>query len=308
MRNVIIIGSGPAGLTAAIYASRARLEPLMFEGVPQGGQLMTTTDVENYPGFPDGIQGPEFIELTHKQAEKFGTEFLSQDVTRVDLRSRPFKVYADNQVHEAKAVILSTGARPRMLGLPEEHLLMGHGLSTCATCDGAFFQNKRLVVVGGGDSAMEESTFLTRYASQVQVVHRRDKLRASAIMQERAFKNPKISFAWNSTLESILDPEKKKVSAVRLRNVETGEAKEQAIDGVFYALGHLPNTDIFKGQLELDPAGYLITKPGSTATIIPGVFAAGDCVDHVYRQAVTAAGMGCMAALDAQRYLEATGH
>lgn len=269
---------------------------------------MTTTEVENYPGFPEGILGPDLMDMTRKQAERFGTEFITQDATEVDFRARPFRVCVGRDCYEAKAVIVSTGARSRTLGLPEESVLMGRGLSTCATCDGAFFRNARLMVVGGGDSAMEESTFLTRFASSVQIVHRRDKLRASAIMQERAFKNPKISFLWNSTIEAIRDLTKNKVTGVRLKNLQTGEVTEQAIDGVFYALGHIPNTDLFRGQLDLDAAGYLVTRPGATATNIPGVFAAGDCVDHVYRQAVTAAGMGCMAALDAQRYLEAQAH
>ncbi len=303
-RRVIIIGSGSAGLTAAIYASRANLTPLLFEGPLIGGQLSLTTMVENYPGFPDGVMGPDLMEQTKRQAVRFGTEIISKLVNRVDFSKRPFRIWADKEIYEAESVIISTGASSRMLGLDSEKKLLGHGVSTCATCDGFFFKGKEIVVVGGGDSAMEESTFLTKFASKVNVVHRRDKLRASKIMQERAQKNPKIEFIWDTVVEDILDPSQKKVTALKLKNVKTGKVAEKKCEGVFLAIGHEPNTKIFRGQIALDKKGYITTQE-NTQTSVKGVFAAGDCVDHVYRQAVTAAGMGCMAAMDAERYLEA---
>ncbi|MBI4437065.1 MAG: thioredoxin-disulfide reductase [Candidatus Omnitrophica bacterium] len=304
VRRLIIIGSGSAGLTAAIYAARANLSPLLFEGPLIGGQLSLTTLVENYPGFPDGIMGPELMELTKRQALRFGTEILSKFVTRCDFSRHPFRVWSDEELFEAETIIIATGASSRMLGLPAERQLLGHGLSTCATCDGYFFRGKEIVVVGGGDSAMEESTFLTKFASKVSVVHRRDKLRASKIMQERAFKNPKIEFIWDTVVEDIFDPAKEKVTAVKLKNVKTDAVTEKKCEGVFVAIGHEPSTKLFQGQIELDPKGYIVTQE-KTATSVKGVFACGDCVDHIYKQAVTAAGMGCMAAMDAEKFLEA---
>jgi thioredoxin reductase (NADPH) len=303
MRNVVIIGSGPAGLTAAVYTARANLAPLLIEGWQSGGQLTTTTEVENYPGFPKGIMGPELMKEMRAQAERFGTEFLTGDVSGVDFKQRPFGIVIDGeQTIQAKTVIIATGASAIQIGLPNEKRLTGHGVSTCATCDGFFFKGKELVVAGGGDSAMEEATFLTKFATKVSIVHRRDKLRASKIMQNRAMKNEKISFVWNSVIEDILGDTM--VTGVRLKNVVTGKPVELSCAGVFVAIGHRPNTALFAGQLDMDAKGYLITNHG-TATSTPGVFAAGDVQDSKYRQAVTAAGSGCMAAIDAERYLEA---
>jgi len=302
-RELIVIGGGPAGYTAALYAARANLHPLVIEGFNWGGQLMITSDVENYPGYPDGVMGPEMMAEFRRQAERFGAEFVTDDVTRVDFSERPFRVWVDRDEHTAHAVIVATGASARWLGLPCEHQFHGRGLSACATCDGAFFKDKELVVVGGGDSAMEEATFLTRYASKVTIVHRRDEFRASPIMVDRARANPKIAFVTSAVVEDIVG--EGKVEAVKLRNTQTGETSELKTDGVFVAIGHDPNTALFVDQLDHDDAGYLVTKAGTTETNIPGVFAAGDVQDHVYRQAVTAAGSGCMAALDAERYLAA---
>jgi thioredoxin reductase (NADPH) len=304
-RDVVIIGSGPAGLTAAIYASRANLSPLVIEGPQAGGQLTTTTEVENYPGFSHAIMGPELMKEMRAQAERFGTTFLQGDVTGVDLKRTPFRiVIEDERPVETRTLIIATGASAQYLGLPNERRLLGHGVSACATCDGYFFRGKELVVVGGGDSAMEESTFLTKFATRVHVVHRRDKLRASKIMQDRAMKNEKIAFVWNSTVEDILGDGV--VTGVRLKNVVTGKTSELPCAGVFVAIGHKPNTDLFRSQLEMDPKGYIVTHNGA-ATSMPGVFAAGDVQDAKYRQAVTAAGSGCMAAMDAERFLETLG-
>ena len=305
-RNVVIIGSGPAGFTAAIYTARANLQPLVYAGLEWGGQLQNTTEVENYPGFPDGIQGPEMMELFRKQAERFGAEVLSEDVTRVDFSERPFKVWSGDDLQTAKAVIISTGAAYRHLGIPGEAEYSGHGVSYCATCDGFFFRDKEIVVIGGGDSAIEEAIFLTRFGKTVKVVHRRDELRASKIMQERAFANEKIEFIWDSiATEAVGDAGK--LTHVRLQNVKTGGATTTSADGLFIAIGHDPQTKLFDGQIELDDAGYIKVHDGSW-TSVEGVFAGGDCVDHKYRQAITAAGMGCMAAIDAERWLEAQTH
>ncbi|HEX2049023.1 MAG TPA: thioredoxin-disulfide reductase [Actinomycetota bacterium] len=302
VRSVVVVGSGPAGLTAAVYASRANLRPVVIEGIEAGGQLMLTTDVENYPGFVDGIMGPELMERMRKQAARFGTEYVTDNVTSVDFSTRPFVVATGDATYRAHSVIVSTGASAKMLGVPGERELLGHGVSTCATCDGFFFRERDIMVVGGGDSAMEEAIFLTKFARRVTIVHRRDRLRASKIMQERAFENPKIEFAWNRVVDEVVGDGK--VEAARLRDVETGEVTDVATDGIFVAVGHTPNTRLFEGQLELS-SGYVVTRDGTTATSVDGVFAAGDVVDYRYRQAITAAGMGCMAAMDAERYLEA---
>jgi thioredoxin reductase (NADPH) len=302
VRDVIIIGSGPAGYTAALYAARARLHPLVFEGsVTSGGALMKTTDVENYPGFPDGVLGPDLMDAIRKQAERFGAELVPDDVTEVDLAATPKVVKTGGEAHLARTVIIATGSGYRELGVPGEDLLAGHGVSWCATCDGFFFRDQDIAVVGGGDSALEEATFLTRFARSVTVVHRRDSLRASKIMQDRAFANPKVKFAWDSVVTEILGEDR--VSGVRIRNVNTGEESTLAVTGVFVAIGHDPRSELFTGQLATDPEGYLLVEPPSTRTEIDGVFAAGDVVDHTYRQAVTAAGTGCAAALDAERWL-----
>jgi thioredoxin reductase (NADPH) len=303
-RKVIIIGSGPAGYTAAIYAARANLAPLMLTGVQAGGQLTLTTLVENYPGFVDGIQGPELMETMRKQAERFGTEIIAEDATAVDFGRRPFVVRAGETTYEGDAVIIATGATAKLLGLDAEAKLMGRGVSTCATCDGFFFKDQNIMVVGGGDSAMEEALYLARLGRKVEVVHRRESLRASKIMQDRARQNPKIEFIWNSTVDDILDVQGGKVTAVRLKNLKTGALDERPVDGLFIAIGHRPNTEIFRGQIELLPNDYVKVVPATTQTSVPGVFAAGDVQDHVYRQAVTAAATGCMAALEAERYLE----
>jgi len=307
-RQVIIIGSGPAGYTAAIYAARANLAPLMITGVSSGGQLMLTTLVENYPGFVDGVMGPELMETMRKQAERFGTVMIPEDVTSVDFTRRPFVVRTDDTAHEAHAVIVATGASAKLLGLPSERALMGRGVSTCATCDGFFFKDQEIMVVGGGDSALEEALYLARLGRAVTVVHRRDTLRASKIMQDRAFANPKISFVWNSAVEEIRDVSAGQVKGVVLRDLVTSQHTERPVDGLFIAIGHEPNTAIFRGQIDLLPNGYVKVAPGTTQTSVPGVFAAGDVQDSVWRQAVTAAGTGCMAALEAERYLEAPHH
>ena len=305
--KIIIIGSGPAGLTAAIYTARANLNPLVFEGMQPGGQLTITTEVENYPGFPEGVMGPDLMEYFRKQAQRFNAVTLYQDVTRIDISKKPFVVYSNEKEYYADALILATGASARWLGLPSEKEYMGHGVSGCATCDGFFFKGLEVVVVGGGDTAMEEATFLTKFATKVTIIHRRDQLRASKIMQERTMKNPKISFLWNSEVIKILgreDQGKKLITGVKVKNVKSGEVSVFRTDGYFVGIGHQPNTKIFEGKIELNSNGYVIVKPGSTLTNIPGVFAAGDVADPVYRQAVSAAGSGCMAAMDAERYFE----
>ena len=304
MRNVVIIGSGCAGLTAAIYAARANLSPLVIRGREAGGQLTLTTLVENYPGFPKGVQGPELIEMMQKQAAEFGAEFLEGDVTRADLSKRPFALDVGQERLETRTLIIASGASAKMLGLESERKLLGHGVSTCATCDGYFFRGKPVVVVGGGDTAAEEALFLTRYATEVSVIHRRNQLRASKIMQDRLRGNEKVKFIWNSVVADVLDASKGEVTGVKLKNAPSGEETVKPCDGVFIGIGHSPNTALFRGQLEMNEVGYLKTHDGSK-TNIPGVFAAGDVQDHIYRQAVTAAGSGCMAAIDAERFLEA---
>jgi thioredoxin reductase (NADPH) len=305
--RVIIIGSGPAGLTAALYSARANLSPIVFEGIQPGGQLTITTEVENFPGFPKGVLGPELMDLMREQAQHFGAQCLYKNITRVDLASRPFKLWSDNELFLADALIVATGASAKWLGIPSEKEFMGYGVSACATCDGFFFKSLEVVVVGGGDTAIEEATFLTKFASKVTIVHRRGQLRASKIMQEKAQKNPKIAFAWDSIIEEILGKEengKKSVTGVKLKNVRTGALSVLKTDGVFMGIGHQPNTQLFDGQLEMDSVGYLVVKGKSTHTSVPGVFAAGDVADSVYRQAISAAGTGCMAAIDAERWLE----
>ena len=312
VRNVLIIGSGPAGLTAAIYAARANLQPLVIEGEisstgdQPGGQLMLTTEVENYPGFVDGIQGPELMANFRAQAARFGAELLTAKVTRVDLSERPFRVWVGDDEYRARSVIVSTGARALMLNLPSEQRLLGYGVSTCATCDGFFFRDEEIAVVGGGDSALEEAIFLTKFASKVTVIHRRKQLRASKIMQDRAFRNPKIEFLWDSVVTDVLG--ESAVEGVKVRNVATDEESVVPIAGLFVAIGHVPNTSLFKGQLEMRDDGYLVTREGSSRTDVEGVYACGDVQDSVYRQAVTAAGSGCMAAIDAERWLEHQAH
>jgi len=306
MRDLIILGSGPAGLTAGVYAARARLKPLIVDGHEPGGQLTLTTMVENFPGFPDGLMGPDLIRSMRQQAERFGAEYRPGTATAADLSRRPFRIAIDGATQECRSLIIATGASAKMLGLESERKLVGHGVSTCATCDGFFFQDQEVMVVGGGDSSMEEALFLTKFAKRVTVIHRRDKLRASKIMQDKAFANQKIVFLWDSVPEEILDVGQQKVTAVRVRNLKTGTVTEQAMDGVFVAIGHTPNTAIFRGPLDMDAVGYIKTHDG-TKTSIPGVFAAGDVQDHVYRQAITAAGSGCMAAMDAERFLEREG-
>lgn len=303
-RKVIILGSGCAGSTAAIYAARANLSPLVLEGQEPGGQLTLTTEVENYPGFPDGVMGPELVDLMKRQAERFGAEYRMEKVVDVDFSRRPFSVRTDENAYEAEAVIIATGASARMLGLESEKRLLGRGVSTCATCDGAFFRNREIMVVGGGDTAVEEALFLSRFASRVTIVHRRDQLRASRILVDRAAKNAKIAYLWNTVVTEILDDGKNEVSGVRTRNLATGQEETRKIDGVFIAIGHEPNTKIFEGRIELDKQGYVVVRDGSR-TSVDGVFAAGDVHDYVYRQAVTAAGCGCRAAIDAERWLGA---
>ena len=303
VHDVIILGSGPAGLTAAVYTARANLSPLLIDGSQPGGQLTITTDVENFPGFPKGIMGPQLIQDMRAQAERFGTQFRQGHVTKVDLQVRPFQITVDDEITlETRTLIIATGASANLLGLPSESRLMGHGVSTCATCDGFFFRGKEIAVIGGGDSAVEEATFLTKFATKVTLVHRRDKLRASKIMQDRAINNEKIAFQWNSALEEVLGDEV--VKGIRVRNVQTNQVEEIPVSGVFVAIGHTPNTSLFTGHIDMDEQGYIRTQPNRSTTNIPGVFASGDVQDSHYRQAITAAGSGCMAAIDAERYLE----
>jgi thioredoxin reductase (NADPH) len=306
-RNVIIIGSGPAGLTAALYAARANLSPLLIEGIDAGGQLMLTTAVENFPGFRDGIMGPDLMAEMRAQSERFGTEVVQGHATSVDLGTRPFTVTTSDQSYSTLSLIIATGASARLLGLPSERALMGHGVSTCATCDGYFFRGRPIAVVGGGDSAIEEAVFLTKFASHVTLIHRRDRLRASKIMQDKAFANPKISYMWNTVVDSVHDMAKGEVSGLLLRNVETGESSDLPVDGLFVAIGHTPNTSLFVNQVDMDANGYILTR-GGTCTSVSGVFACGDVQDHVYKQAITAAGSGCMAAIDAEKFLEGVPH
>lgn len=305
LHDVIIIGSGPAGYTAALYNARANLNPLVFAGLQPGGQLTITTEVENYPGFPEGIMGPELMDHFRKQVERFGTEILDKQVTKVDFSERPFKVWSDDEEYHAKAIIISTGASAKWLGLPSEAAFSGFGVSACATCDGFFFRNKEIAVVGGGDTAMEEAHYLAKLASKVHLIHRRDEFRASQIMQDRVLNDPKVEVHWNTVIEEIVGQTEphRRVNAVQLKDVNTGVAREVPVSGVFIAIGHKPNTDLFRGILDMDESGYLIVEKGSTRTNIPGVFAAGDVADSVYRQAITAAGTGCMAAIDAERFL-----
>lgn len=306
VHEVVIAGSGPAGLTAAIYAARANLKPVMVEGEQAGGQLTITTDVENFPGFPEGIMGPELIEEMRKQAARFGTEIISAAVTECDLSDRPFDLsLSDGRKLRTKTLIISTGASARLLGLESERKLMGHGVSACATCDGFFFRGKEVAIIGGGDSAMEEATFLTKFATKVTVIHRRDELRASKIMQERAFNNPKIEFIWNHVVEDVFDPAQQKVTGLKLRSTIDDSIMEFKTDGLFIAIGHDPNTAFLKGQVDTDPNGFIVVKSPTTHTSIPGVFACGDVMDPIYKQAITAAGTGCAAAIDAERFLEA---
>ncbi|MEX2202500.1 MAG: thioredoxin-disulfide reductase [Actinomycetota bacterium] len=305
-RNVVILGSGPAGYTAALYAARANLEPLVLKGLEAGGQLMLTTDVENYPGFPDGVMGPELMEAMEKQAARFEAEIVAQSATRVDLSERPFRVWAGDQEWLAGTVIVATGATAKWLDVPGEERLRGRGVSACATCDGFFFRDRDLVVVGGGDTAMEESNFLTKFAKKVSIVHRRDEFRASKIMQDRALSNPKVDVIWDTEVDEVKGDDA--VTGVKLRNVRSGEVTDLATDGVFMAIGHTPNTELFEGQLELTNTGYIVIDEPTTRTSIPGVFAAGDVTDSIYRQAVTAAGQGCKAAMDAERFLEDEAH
>ncbi|MCD6460273.1 thioredoxin-disulfide reductase [bacterium] len=306
MEKVLIIGSGPAALTAALYTSRANLSPLVIEGLEAGGQLMTTTEIENFPGFPEGIMGPSLIDNMRKQAEKFGAKFVYSDVTDVDFSKKPFTIKTDSKEYQSKTVIIATGAHPRKLGIESETKLWGHGVSSCATCDGAFFRNKEVCVVGGGDSAVEEAVFLTRFASKVTLIHRRDELRASKIMRDKAFNNDKIHFLWDCVINEILSSDNTKVQGIKVKNVKTNKIFDYPCDGVFVAIGHIANTKLFAGKLNLDKAGFIVTDTPTTYTSIKGVFAAGDVVDHIYKQAITAAAMGCKAAIDTERYLTET--
>jgi thioredoxin reductase (NADPH) len=303
MRNMVIIGSGPAGLTAAIYAARANLNPLLIEGKEPGGQLTLTTLVENFPGFPEGIMGPQLMEDMRKQAQRFGTDIVSSFVHKVQLMERPFRVYYEKEEVQSRTVVISTGSSAKMIGLDSESRLMGHGVSTCATCDGFFFRGKKIAVVGGGDSAMEEATFLTKFATEVNLVHRRDKLRASKIMQDRAFANPKIKFHWDTAVREVLGSKESGVTGLKVQNLKTGDKAHMDVEGLFIAIGHHPNTEIFRGQIDLDEMGYIKTRPGTSRTNIDGVYACGDVQDPIFRQAITAAGSGCMAAIEAERWL-----